>query len=78
MNHHQNHGYYSSKPNVLLLYALMILSALMGATISIVLDRVILPNPQLATVDMTGLMYQFVKSEAAGMCFFSSKTRRNT
>ena len=66
MNHHQNSTCYSPRPNVMLLYALMMLSALMGATISIVLDRVILPNPRLATVDMTGLMYQFVKSEAAG------------
>lgn len=67
MNHHKNNGYYSLRPNVLLFYALTILSALMGATISIVLDRVILPNPHLVTVDMTGLMYRFVKSEATGL-----------
>ena len=65
MSDHQNNGYNSPKPNVMLLYALMMLSALMGSTISIVLDRVILPNPHLATVDMTGLMYQFVKNEAS-------------
>lgn len=60
----RNNGYDSSRPSVLWLYALMILSALMGSTISLVLNRVILPNPHLATVDMTGLMVRFVQSEA--------------
>lgn len=69
----KNNNYYSLRPNVSLIAALMMLSALMGTTISIVLDRVILPNPQLATVDMTGLMYRFVKSEAAGSASLTEK-----
>jgi Type-F conjugative transfer system protein (TrbI_Ftype) len=73
MNHDQNYRYYPSRPNVALIAALMMLSALMGTTISIVLSRVILPNSQLATVDMTGLMYRFVKSEASGSASLTEK-----
>ncbi len=62
----KNNGYYAPRPNVALIAALMMLSALMGTTIPIVLNRVILPGSTLATVDMTGLMYRFVKSEASG------------
>lgn len=61
----QQNGYSPYRPNSVLIYVLVILSALIGATISIVLDRVILPSSHLATVDMTGLTYAFVKSEAA-------------
>ncbi|MBS0349742.1 MAG: TrbI F-type domain-containing protein [Proteobacteria bacterium] len=73
MNHDKNYRYYPSRPNVALIAALMMLSALMGTTISIVLSRVILPNPSIATVDMTGLMYRFVKSEASGSASLAEK-----
>lgn len=78
MNNHSNPSYYKNngyapRPNVALIAALMMLSALMGTTISVVLSRVILPNPSLATVDMTGLMYQFVKSEATGSASLAEK-----
>ncbi len=76
MNNHSNHknnGYYPPRPNVALIAALMMLSALMGTTISIVLNRVILPSPSIATVDMTGLMYRFVKSEASGSASLAEK-----
>jgi Type-F conjugative transfer system protein (TrbI_Ftype) len=73
MNHDKNYRYYPSRPNVALIAALMMLSTLMGTTISVVLSRVILPNPQFATVDMTGLMYRFVKSEASGSASLAEK-----
>jgi hypothetical protein len=73
MNHDKNYRYYPSRPNVALIAALMMLSALMGTTISLVLSRVILPNPSIATVDMTGLMYRFVKSEASGSASLAEK-----
>jgi hypothetical protein len=73
MNHDKNYGYYPSRPNIALISALVMLSALMGTTISIVLSRVILPNSSIATVDMTGLMYQFVKSEATGSASLAEK-----
>jgi hypothetical protein len=73
MNHDKNYRYYPSRPNVALIAALMMLSALMGTTISIVLSRVILPNPSIATVDMTSLMYRFVKSEASGSASLAEK-----
>lgn len=69
----KNNGYYAPRPNVALIAVLMMLSALMGTTISIMLDRVILPSPSLATVDMTGLMYRFVKSEASGSASLTEK-----
>ena len=72
-SHHKNNGYYAPRPNVALIAALMMLSALMGTTISIVLDRVILPSPSIATVDMTGLMVRFVKSEASGSASLAEK-----
>jgi hypothetical protein len=73
MNHDKNYRYYPPRPNVALIAALMMLSALMGTTISVVLSRVILPNPSIATVDMTGLMYQFAKSEASGSASLAEK-----
>ena len=72
-SHYKNNGYQAPRPNVALIAALMMLSALMGTTISIVLNRVILPNPSMATVDMTGLMYRFVKSEASGSASLAEK-----
>jgi conjugal transfer pilus assembly protein TraW len=69
----KNNGYYPPRPNVALIAALMMLSALMGTTISLVLTRVILPSSSIATVDMTGLMYRFVKSEASGSVSLTEK-----
>jgi hypothetical protein len=71
-SHYKNNGY-APRPNIALIAALMMLSASMGTTISVVLSRVILPNQSIATVDMTGLMYQFVKSEASGSASLSEK-----